>query len=44
MSQDGDVACPFAIVAFTVVGDRALTVDIFNDRGLVPRLVRWRER
>jgi RNA polymerase sigma-70 factor, ECF subfamily len=34
---DGDV--PFAILAFTVVGDRAVTIDIFNDRVLVPRLV-----
>ena len=35
---DGDT--PFAILAFTVVGDRALTIDIFNDRELVPPLVR----
>jgi RNA polymerase sigma-70 factor (ECF subfamily) len=35
---DGDA--PFAILAFTVVGDRAVTIDIFNDRQLVPRLVR----
>jgi RNA polymerase sigma-70 factor (ECF subfamily) len=35
---DGDT--PFAILAFTVVGDRAATIDIFNDRELVPRLVR----
>jgi RNA polymerase sigma-70 factor (ECF subfamily) len=35
---DGDL--PFAILAFTVVGDRAATIDIFNDRELVPRLVR----
>jgi len=35
---DGDT--PFAILAFTVVGDRAVTIDIFNDRELVPRLVR----
>jgi RNA polymerase sigma-70 factor (ECF subfamily) len=35
---DGDV--PFAILAFTVVGDRAVTIDIFNDRELVPRLLR----
>jgi RNA polymerase sigma factor (sigma-70 family) len=34
---DGDT--PFAILAFTVVGDRAVTIDIFNDRDLVPRLV-----
>ena len=30
---------PFVILAFTVVGDRAVTIDIFNDRELVPRLV-----
>jgi RNA polymerase sigma-70 factor (ECF subfamily) len=35
---DGDV--PFAILAFTVVEDRAATIDIFNDRELVPPLVR----
>ncbi len=35
---DGDT--PLAILAFTVVGDRAVTIDIFNDRELVPRLVR----
>jgi RNA polymerase sigma-70 factor (ECF subfamily) len=35
---DGD--SPFAILAFTVIGDRAVTIDIFNDRELVPRLVR----
>jgi hypothetical protein len=35
---DGDT--PFAILAFTVVDDRAVTIDIFNDRQLVPRLVR----
>jgi RNA polymerase sigma factor (sigma-70 family) len=35
---DGDT--PFAILAFTVIGDRAVSVDIFNDRELVPRLVR----
>jgi len=35
---DGDT--PFAILAFTVVDDRAITIDIFNDRELVPRLVR----
>jgi RNA polymerase sigma-70 factor (ECF subfamily) len=32
---------PFAILAFTVVDDRAVTIDIFLDRELVPRLVRW---
>jgi RNA polymerase sigma factor (sigma-70 family) len=35
---DGDT--PIAILAFTVVGDRVVTIDIFNDRELVPRLVR----
>jgi ketosteroid isomerase-like protein len=35
---DGDT--PFAILAFTVVDDRAVTIDIFNDRELVPPLVR----
>lgn len=35
---DGDA--PFAILAFTIVGDRAVTIDVFNDRELVPRLVR----
>ncbi|HWE33226.1 MAG TPA: sigma-70 family RNA polymerase sigma factor [Solirubrobacteraceae bacterium] len=35
---DGEL--PFAILAFTVIGDRAVSVDIFNDRELVPRLVR----
>jgi RNA polymerase sigma factor (sigma-70 family) len=35
---DGDR--PFAILAFTVVSDRAVAIDIFNDRELVPRLVR----
>lgn len=39
---DGDT--PFAILAFTVVDDRALAIDIFNDRELVPRLVRSRDR
>ena len=37
---DGDA--PFAILAFTVVGDRAVAIDIFNDREVVPRLVRSR--
>jgi RNA polymerase sigma factor (sigma-70 family) len=35
---DGEV--PFAILAFTVVGDRVVAIDVFNDRELVPRLVR----
>jgi RNA polymerase sigma-70 factor (ECF subfamily) len=34
---DGDT--PFAVLAFTVVDGRAVTIDIFNDRELVPRLV-----
>ena len=34
-----DRGVPFAILAFTVVGDRAVSIDIFNDRELVPRLV-----
>jgi RNA polymerase sigma-70 factor (ECF subfamily) len=35
---DGDT--PFALLAFTVAGGRAVTIDVFNDRELVPRLVR----
>jgi RNA polymerase sigma factor (sigma-70 family) len=35
-----DRGVPFAILAFTVVDDKAVTIDIFNDRELVPRLVR----
>jgi hypothetical protein len=31
---------PFAALAFTVVGDRGVTIDILNDRELIPRLVR----
>jgi len=31
---------PFAVLAFTIVGDRAVTIDIFTDPELVPRLVR----
>jgi RNA polymerase sigma factor (sigma-70 family) len=31
---------PFAILAFTVLDDRAVTIDVFNDPELVPRLVR----
>jgi RNA polymerase sigma factor (sigma-70 family) len=34
---DGDT--PFAILAFTVVDGRAVTIDIFNDRELVSRLM-----
>jgi RNA polymerase sigma factor (sigma-70 family) len=29
---------PFAVLAFTVVGDRALTIDVFNDPELVAKL------
>ena len=29
---------PFAVVAFTVVGDRAVAIDVFNDPELVARL------
>ena len=35
---DGDV--PFAILAFTIANARAVAIDVFNDRELVPRLVR----
>jgi RNA polymerase sigma-70 factor (ECF subfamily) len=35
-----DAEGPFAIIAFTVVGGRAVSIDVFNDRELVPRLVR----
>ena len=35
---DGDA--PFAILAFSVIGGRAVAIDIFNDRELVPRLMR----
>jgi RNA polymerase sigma factor (sigma-70 family) len=35
-----EAGVPFAILAFTVVNDRALIIDIFNDRELVPPLVR----
>jgi RNA polymerase sigma-70 factor (ECF subfamily) len=34
---DGDT--PFALLAFTVVDGRAVTIDVFNDRELVPKLV-----
>jgi RNA polymerase sigma factor (sigma-70 family) len=30
---------PFALLAFTVHGGRAVAIDIFNDRDLVPKLV-----
>ena len=33
---DGDR--PFAVLAFTVVGDRAVAIDVFNDQELVARL------
>ena len=29
---------PFAVLAFTVVGDRAVTIDVFNDPDLVAKL------
>ena len=35
---DGEV--PFAILAFTVIDGKAVSIDIFNDRELVPQLVR----
>jgi hypothetical protein len=35
-----DEDTPFAILAFTVVGGQAVTIDIFNDRELVQPLVR----
>ena len=35
---DGDL--PFALLAFTVQDGRAVAIDIFNDRQLVPKLVR----
>jgi RNA polymerase sigma factor (sigma-70 family) len=38
---DGDT--PFAIIAFTVLNGRAVAIDFFNDRELVPQLVRWPE-
>jgi RNA polymerase sigma factor (sigma-70 family) len=37
-----DEGIPFAILAFTIVDDRAVTIDVFNDRELVPRLVHGR--
>jgi RNA polymerase sigma factor (sigma-70 family) len=38
VAYDGDT--PFALLAFTIVGDRPVAIDIFNDRELVPKLVR----
>jgi hypothetical protein len=35
---DGDA--PFAILAFTVTGRPIVSVDVFNDRELVPRMIR----
>jgi RNA polymerase sigma-70 factor (ECF subfamily) len=32
---------PFALLAFTVQGGRAVAIDVFNDRQLVPKLVRY---
>jgi RNA polymerase sigma-70 factor (ECF subfamily) len=29
---------PFAVLAFTVVGDRAVAIDVFNNPELVPKL------
>ncbi|MGH2857498.1 MAG: sigma-70 family RNA polymerase sigma factor [Solirubrobacteraceae bacterium] len=37
---DGET--PLAILAFAIVGDRAVAIDIFSDRELVPRLLRPR--
>jgi hypothetical protein len=34
---DGDT--PFAILAFVIVDGRAHSIDVFDDRELVPRLV-----
>lgn len=31
---------PFALLAFTVRGGRAVAIDVFNDRRLVPKLIR----
>jgi RNA polymerase sigma-70 factor (ECF subfamily) len=36
---DGDD--PFALLAFTVQDGRAVAIDVFNDRELVPKLVRF---
>jgi len=33
-----DGAQPFAVLAFTVIGDRAVTIDVFNDPELVAKL------
>jgi len=33
-----DGALPFAVLAFTVVGDRAVAIDVFNDPELVGKL------
>lgn len=38
VAYDGDQ--PFALLAFTVRHNRAIAIDIFTDRQLVPRLVR----
>lgn len=35
-----DAEQPFALLAFTVRGGRAVAIDVFNDRELVPKLVR----
>jgi RNA polymerase sigma factor (sigma-70 family) len=39
---DGDT--PFAILGFTILGDRAVAIDIFNDREFVPRLLQSRKQ
>jgi RNA polymerase sigma-70 factor (ECF subfamily) len=31
---------PFAVLAFTIIDSRVVSIDVFNDRELVPRLVR----
>jgi hypothetical protein len=33
---DGEL--PFAVLAFTVIGDRAVAIDVFNDPELVGKL------
>jgi RNA polymerase sigma-70 factor (ECF subfamily) len=35
---DGET--PFALLAFTIIDNRVVSIDVFNDRELVPRLVR----
>lgn len=38
IAYDGDR--PFALLAFTIVDDRAVAIDVFNNRELVPSLLR----